>query len=150
MPWRKVETVNDPEKFLHRINTHSGRSGISREEKDSRTGYQNVGRVRRYASGVSSSVDTASRRSMRPGTLPYCKDSTPRLSVLMTSLAISLRMSTGSASLAGEPPPKEMIPGSFIVPKRPRIIDAVLSMVFILCAKTANSIPLLSVSSMPF
>ena len=74
--------------------------------------------------GASSFSATISRSCLIPWTGPYCNASTPRVSRLSTSDAISRISSTGSASDAGAPPPKEMVSGSFIAPKSPLIMAA--------------------------
>jgi len=94
--------------------------------------------------GARSSLTTMSRRSGRPMTLPYWRASTPLPSLVITSFVISRTMSMGRASLAGAPPPKEMMPGSFMAPKRPLMMAADFSMVFILWAKTVMMLPLFS------
>lgn len=50
---------------------------------------------------------------------PYCRASTPRVSVRSTSSASWRMVSTGRASLAGEPPLKEMMSGLVMDPNSP-------------------------------
>ena len=69
--------------------------------------------------GASSSRTTTSRRSRIPSMGPYCKASTPRVSVRSTSSASWRMVSTGRASLAGEPPLKEMMSGLVMDPNSP-------------------------------
>ena len=78
--------------------------------------------------GASSSRTTTSRRSRTPSMGPYCRASTPRPSVRRTSSASWRIVSTGRVSLAGEPPPKEMMFGSVMDPNSPFTTLAVKAM----------------------
>src|SRR5665647_921357 len=84
--------------------------------------------------GASNFFETVSLKSFNPIGWPYCSASTPLLSNVKTSFAISLTISTGNASFAGAPPPKEIISEFVIELNKFLIIEADFSISVILCA----------------